>query len=218
MQVQAEERERLINSGDQEDEVLVEERITYWNTYCCNCLGTKYDRKTALKYLIPLTVLLILGCAYLLVYILILPPVINEALNGPDSTQIQSIFVKNINPIEVDLSLLINIDEPISVKADVNLGDISIFTKEQNSKQRIARFTMPEFQVFPKVKSISQYASIEIRDINYQWIHWFIKQSAKYGFDNQTFVLSSTPKVHIPILLATFATKMKKIYYFEPGI
>jgi hypothetical protein len=202
----------------QGDEVIEEERITYWSTNCCTCLGTKFDLKTSLKYLIPLTVLLILGSGYVLVYIILLPPVIKDALNGPDGSQIESIFVKNFNPVEVDVSLLINIDEPPPVKVDVNIGEMSIFSKEHDSKQRLARFTMPQFKVFPKVKTITQNVSIEIRDVNYQWIHWFVKQSSKHEFKNQTFVMSSKPKVQIPSLLATFVTKMKKIYKFEPSI
>jgi hypothetical protein len=203
-----EEENPLLLNDEVNDEENVE-RATYSNytTYTCN-------KVAFLKYGLPFILIVLTVLSIFILYLLVIPQAIEAALYG-SGTQVRSVRVTSISPLIADSDLWIPVVDPPPFKVVINPEKMRLINL--NDDKLIGSFVMPPIKVKQNEDHVWHNVTLEIKEIDYSWLHWFTKQGLKHGFEKQNFLLKSDPKVEIKALFGAWTSKIRRLYSFQPG-
>lgn len=178
-----------MEQGNQENEPLLGvERLRSNNRSALQRLWLKF--KENWKLIVPFTVASTLLVGYFVAYFIILPTKIQDAINGHGS-RIYNVNLRTVDPIMVDLSMLIPLDDPPPVDVNVNLGKLTMVAIEDGLIPRVplCQFDFPLIDIKAKETQVWVNTTLSLFDFNYAWISWFISTGLKHGFPHQDVLL-----------------------------
>lgn len=129
------------------------------------------------KILIPVLTLSLLTVSYLIVYLLVMPRVVQNALNGQGSL-LYSVHVTSLDPLISEIKLQIPFESKTMARAEVNLGSLEL----KSGDTVIGQLSMDILQIPRKQTSVWFNSTATPSSLNMPWIAWTINQGVKHGF------------------------------------